>query len=351
MSEAFSISNTYIFRGSNLDEIINAYNERRAALHQDPRYWTGSAWSDTAPTGSESPKCQSHAFISEIQQWIIDNCGSWMPPTITDYDGYDPSTFKRISALADDAGQDVDEYFFKTIVGGNLVSGSVYGFRRRLADGTWSRGIAQTGDYWTDIDTGWMAWDDVLACLSKLFVVQLSGSATYGTAISDRSAGDDFEDSIGLYKDCDTIYGDRTQANNAYDTDTGTEQAGPPRAWACVPSPLYRMESQSSSVAYYIKPSVVDQVSAINLYFVPETEDYATTFDGFGTGIDQENLMNFVIDLDAGEGGLMPSGLLLQVASGAAFGSFGGDGSGFQAKSDLTTPWLGIVVYNFTNSN
>ncbi|MBN2162428.1 MAG: hypothetical protein JW713_05755 [Pontiellaceae bacterium] len=222
-------------------------------------------------------------------------------------------------------------------------------FRRRLTDGSYDRGVAAYGDYWTDISDGWMVWDDVLACLSKMKITELSGGSGYDNGITDRYSGDGLSGQIGLYRDGTEPGDEMPVAFLMYDTDAGDEQAGPPEAIHALYPPRI-ISSQSSSIAYYIHPNAASVVSSIELYFIP-TAPAGGAFNSFGTGLSYADTLNYVASLSPGSGGLMPSALLLQVASGSAFGTIDTPAQGFEADTSTGTCWYGIVIWDFTNSN
>lgn len=353
MSTAFSITGGNMQDSAVLNEIVTAYNERRGALHQAERYWTGSAWADGDYTVVANDKIQSAAFVSEIQQWIIDNCGDWMPPATTDYDDVDPDNFQRISVLAADAGQTDFEYFCKTIVGGNLVDGSNYGFRRSITKGSITgRGTMQTDDYfrWDSAGGYYDVWQDLRACLSALAITELPGGSGYDNSIQDLDAT--ATNPEGYYRAVDQYAGTRTQANTDYDADDpGTQQAGPPYADHSQIDPAYGyfFHSQSGAVGYYIYTDMHDKISDIRLYFVATaTSNYYGIWSDFGLGLHEDKLA-YVASLAHASSGALESDILLEVENGADFGT--DNEAGFEADATLGSPWFGIIIWNFTNSD
>lgn len=358
MSASFAIVDQDIHALGSINEIILAYNERRAAVHQVTRSWNGFQWSNTTglPSINAGIDVQHHDFFAEQQQWIMDNCGLFMPPATTDYAGVAPDGFKTISELADAASQTDWEYFCETILGGDFyITSSAYGFRN-IVPGSSGYGVCDAGDYIQCFDdTSYFdLYQQLRAAYSALKITKLSGSATYGTDVADRAAGDGLSGDIGLHREqVDLTIGELAVAQAAYDADEGDEASGPP--WATYENfdnglYVHYFKSRSSSVKYYVPASVVAQVSTITLYFAPVTA--SGSFSGHGTDAATVSVLNSVGSLDKGSGGLKASPLLLQVDHGADFALGPGYAPvGFFADSSLATPWFGLVIWSFSNSD
>lgn len=349
MSSAFSIADGNIQRATSLEEVRLAYNERRAALHQAPRYWTGSAWADGDTAISAGTKIQSHLFFTEIQAWVENNCGAWMPPATTSYNNTDLADFKRISELAGDAGETDFQYFCKTIVAGDLASGADYGWRRSVSVGSFTtRGQAQTGDYirWTSGATYFDLWEDIRACLSKMKITEATSGPGYDNGLYSYY-GTGYQ---GLYKS-GYSGGTLAAAQSQYDS-SGTATEAEPYA-NCDSNSRWFMESQSAHVKYYLYPSgpgnMYSLVDTVKIYLETELHSAAASYDDFGVGLYEDKLGLVDSSASPSADGSNYTAALAQVAAGTDFTGFGWPGTGWQATSG--TPWRGIIIWNFTNSD
>lgn len=74
---------------ASFEKLRSAYSKRRMALGQAPAYWDSALQTflydaDTPMVAGDS--VNHHEFFAEPQQWIIDNCGGFVDPTIEWHD-------------------------------------------------------------------------------------------------------------------------------------------------------------------------------------------------------------------------------------------------------------------------
>lgn len=358
MSTPFSIAtNKNVQSLDDLEEIYLAYNERRAAVHQAPRQWNGTAWSDGSGALAEGMDCQKHEFVVEIQDWIEDNCGKFMPPGTTDYDNTNLSDFKRISELAADAtGAPLPwQYFCETVVGGNLDLDGSYGWRRSTIAGSFDdisnnplRGQAQTGDYlsWEVSSVYYDIWQDIRLALTNLKVTELPGGSGYDNAITINS---------GTLRTVLDPYSTIAAARAAYPLDTSSVTAEPyAKTLQQYPAGTYGyfMWSQAAAVNYYLYDSgpgnMYDLVSSIPIYL--ETEQQAGQWEEYAQPVIEDKLAEVGTVTPTADGAGV-SDEFLEVEDGDDFDTFGGYPNAYGWKATSGTPWRGIVVWNFTNSD
>jgi hypothetical protein len=341
MSSTFSITNTYIFRASNLEQIRKAYNQRRAAVHQSARYWSGSAWGDGDTALSAGTAGQSHNLVAEMQTWITNNCGLWMPPDVSTYDNTEKGDFKAIAELAADAGQADFEYFCKTIVGGNLVSGSEYGFRRYTKDGAWLRGTAQSSDLWHHLSSTdyYDAWQDVRACLSAMKVTRLSGTSTYGDALALTTNGSTLKS---------VAYGDASSAASfasQYDASGSTNSAAP-FAESNYYSLSYFGSGNSCKLDCYVPGTDASLISSVDVYI--ESEPIDTTFYSHGQNLYPDKLGKVASFTPSVTGAQATPELCATSGADFTFDLSGSYDDGWQTTSD---PYRALINWDFTNAD
>lgn len=369
MSTAFTIADKYIQRHASLEEIRTAYNQRRAALQQAERTWNGTAWSDGSTAIAAGTKIQAHGFFTEIQGWIENNCGEFMPPNITDYNNTDKSDFKTIGELAGVGS--AWTYFCSNISGWTGYSDLSSGWRRSTTIGTITdNGQVQSGDYirWTNGSTYFDLWQDIRAALSALKITTLHGSYDSGL----ETFGDLVEKTDGSLTKIGTATYYESDAESDYDADAGEATSHAPFAMS-----LYEYSSPNSyfllggktTIKYYIPDSTLFDtvnIGSVKVFletatptamedYVPSSYPYPSdfspgsgyTYNAHGTGLIQDKLALISSPTPTGLGDNELENVAAVAGADFVWTSYG-YGHGFEATSD---PWRGIIVWNFTNSD
>lgn len=358
------------------EELRKAYNERRSALGHALRYWDASngQWENGDTEVAAGDKIQNHKFFREIQLWIIENCGYFLDPSVSDYSG--EAYIKNISELNTAQSVPYDtafEYFCREIVGGNLVGSEEtpvyegFGFREwydekavlRISGADFGQMIRCGSDIGESYDTGhargkviakdiggspWCVVDDICTCLSALRATKITGTGTGGSIVPKANSG---LEKYGEYVEATDYY---TGDNTNYDSQTPTaygdysfsfkQQSG---AYG-----QYR-ENGACQVQYYIPPNINALISSANLYY--KVKKYGCDFSGFDI-ISHENAYNYVLSLPYTSSGELISPLILRL-SGADFDNeliYQYGGLGFQAYGEAgVSDLIGVALWNFTN--
>lgn len=346
MSSTFSITDKEIQSAASLEEIRNAYNERRAAIHQGPRSWNGAAWSDGDTAVAAGTNIQKKEFFTEIQNWIETYCERFMDPTVDSYDGEDTIATMQYQAIS--AGQGSWEYFCKNIAGFGLASGAAYGWRRSTEIGEFTtRGQVQAGDYirWTDETEGYFdLWQDIRDCLSKLKITPLPGTETYGTYPTVAEG-----ESVKSYSEEGTL----AACMDSYEE----------VAWGLDDEPYLKhtnnyyygntIEGMSCKVDFYVPPSIYSLAQTVEIYLVAESQNYE--WDAAGSGLTQDKWSLIDTPTPAATG-MQTTGRLLTTDPYDCYDNYGGTAHGstnfFGWKADLSGgPLAGIIIWDFSHSD
>jgi hypothetical protein len=334
---AFTISISNMQQAAEVLKICEAYNQRRAAIHQTPRTWNGVEWADGFAAITTATEIQSHLLITEIQSWIENNCGSFMPPAVTDYDAYAAADFKTISQHAAAAGQTAFEFFCSDVVGGDLADG----WRRSTTLGTYATpGQTQTSDFWrwqTSTDT-FHLWQDITLALSALKITKLSGDATYGTALSLVTDG-----STKKYVAYGNAYSESSFVTQ-FDASGSTNSAAP-YAYSSNYSGSYFGAANSCQLNYYV-PASTTLINSVDIYF--QAEAYDTTFYSHGQSLNENALAQIATITPTGTGTQQTPTLLTTQGSNVTFVNESYE-DGWKAAT--TNPYQGLIRWNFTYNN